>query len=582
MIEYQWIQAQDEVKATIPNIMLSPYIGVDLETTSLVPWEGKMLTVQIATVKGDVYVFDARKLNLTPLFEVLKLYEGQVIIQNAKFDLKYIYHNFKFWWEAKLYDPFVAHRLRNVGFAQEWRDKFLGLDRLVAGYLGRDMDKEVRNSFQYTTGELTEAQLEYAAEDAAVLIPLYQKMRSRVLDRQPQRILDLEFSLLPVTASLEYNGIPFNPTLWGDIADEKKERRHEAKARIIEMIDPYIDWDINLNSWQQLLKAFRAMGLDDIKRTNRQTLELHKSDHPVIEELLVYKELQKAVSTYGRKYIDNMADDGRIYADFSQLGTDTGRYSCSGPNLQQIPKNDIRYRYAFEAPEGYVMLTADLSQIEYRLAGVAAKEVPIIAEYLKEDPDFHQLAANLATQYAGREVTRDEGKTMNFSLIFQGGPYKLCDVLGISKAESRRLYQAYWKGFSKLQGYMQREGYRATVKGYSETFWGRRRYFTIPKGKDRKTQARLAAIKREGGNHPIQGTAADLLKQAMAYMFRPLWDIGAKMVHTVHDEVVVETPEDVQNEAAYIIDKSMVRAGSEIQDVIPTVVNIIADKTWTK
>lgn len=581
MPEYQWIQTQDEIKGTIPTIMLSPYIGVDLETTSLVPWNGHILTVQVSTVNGDIFIFDARRLNLKPLFEVLKLYEGLVIIQNAKFDLKYIYHNYKFWWEAELYDPFIAHRLKNVGFATDWREKFLGLDRLVKGYLGREMDKEVRNSFQHTTGELTEAQLEYAAEDVEVLIPLYQRMRPRVLERQPERILDLEFSLLPVTASLEYNGIPFNARLWGEIADEKTELRADTMANIKEMFSKYIDWDINLNSWQQLLRAFAAMDLN-IKRTNRQTLELHKHDHPVVEELLVYKKLQKAVSTYGHKYVENMSDDGRIYADFNQVGTDTGRYSCASPNLQQIPKEDVRYRHAFEAPEGYSVFTADLSQIEYRLAGVAAKEMPIIAEYLKEDPDFHQLAANLATRYAGREVTRDEGKTMNFSLIFQGGPYKLCDVLGLSKAESRSLYQAYWQGFSRLQKYMQREGYQTTVRGYSETFWGRRRFFNIPRGKDRKTQVRLAAIKREGGNHPIQGTAADLLKQAMADMFRPLWALDAKIVHTVHDEVVVIAPTEVESEVTYIIDKCMVEAGESIQDVVPTVVNISVAQTWTK
>lgn len=578
---YQWIQSQAEIKNVLPKIMLSPYLGLDLETTSLVPWKGEILTVQISTVAGEVFIFDARRTNLQSLFDILELYEGLTIIQNAKFDLKFIYHNYKFWWKSKIYDPFIAHRLKNVGYAQDWREKFLGLDRLVSGYLGREIDKEVRNSFQYTVGDLTDAQLDYAAEDVAVLIPLYQKMRPRVLARQPKCILDLEFDLLPVTASLEYNGIPFNARLWSDIAVEKAELRLKTEQVIKEMMSDYIDWDINLNSWQQLLKVFRAMELD-IQRTNKETLEAHKGDHPVIRELLAYKKLQKAVSTYGTKYIDNMSDDGRIYADFNQVGTDTGRYSCSSPNLQQIPKEDIRYRHAFEAPEGYVMLTTDLSQIEYRLAGVAAKEELIIAEYLKESPDFHQLAADLASQFAGREVTRDEGKTMNFSLIFQGGPYKLCDVLGITKAESMQLHAAYWKGFSRLQQYMHREGTQTISRGWSETLWGRRRYFSVPKGGDKKTQARLSAIRREGGNHPIQGTAADLLKQAMADMFRPLWNLNAKIVHTVHDEVVVLAPVAVQEDARNIINTCMVNAGEKIQNVVPTVVNTLIAQTWTK
>jgi DNA polymerase-1 len=546
-----------------------------------VPWKGQILTVQIATVNNGVYVFDARRLNLEPLFDALKLYAGLVIIQNAKFDLKFIYHNYKFWWEADMYDPFIAHRLKNVGYAKDWREKFLGLDRLAAGYLDISMDKEIRNSFQHTTGELTDEQLEYAAQDARILIPLYQQMRPLVLERQPQRILDIEFGLLPVTAALEYNGIPFNAQLWSDIADEKITNRADAAECIKDMLSDYIDWDINLNSWQQLLKAFKALGLD-IKRTNKETLEAHKNDHPMIKELLRYKALQKAVSTYGHKYIEHMEDDGRIYANFNQVGTDTGRYSCSGPNLQQIPKEDVRYRHAFEAPLGWLMFTADLSQIEYRLAGVAANEESIIAEYLKEDPDFHQLAADLATQFASKDITRDEGKTMNFSLIFQGGPYRLCNVLGISKVESSGLYRAYWKGFSRLQQYMQQEGRQATIRGYSETFWGRRRYFSVPRGLDRKTQARLAAIRREGGNHPIQGTAADLLKKAMVDMFRPLWNLGAKMVHTVHDEVVVMAPIAVKEEVTHIINDCMIQAGVDIQDVVPTVVNITVAQTWTK
>lgn len=724
-----------EFSVALRQIMSSEVIGFDIESTSLNPRKGTLLTIQVATPE-NVWVFDARKLNLKPLMDHLKNYKGLVIIQNGKFDLQYIYDKFGFWWQANFYDPFIAHRLKNVGIARTYKDKFVGLDRLVKGYLQTDINKEVRESFQYVEdNELTSSQLQYAAEDASVLIPLWNAMQPRCANRQSETIYKLEFDLLPITASLEYNGVKLDTNYWTKIADEKASKRQELYDKIVDIFSEYIDWDINLNSWQQLLKAFKLMGFN-LPNTQAATIAKHKNDHEVFKLLSEYKIMQKAVSTYGHGYLDHVAGDGRIYAEFNQVGTDTGRWSCSSPNLQQIPvRADDRYRKAFIAEDGNLIITSDLclhprtkiltadlkwiealevkegmelvgidedlpdkrgrrirktivekvstrvapsyliimeddteiiaseehpwlakkwpsslsgpyiwrktkdlvvgdgiakfvdvwedkwhrqgykkvksiefigdvelvsiqtstntfvaeglfthnSQIEYRLAGEFANSEVIITEYNKKEPDFHQLAADQAAKALGHPVKRSVGKTMNFALIYQAYYKKLTDVLECTDKEAKQLYDAYWTGFSDLKDYMKQKGYETLVKGYTETFWGRRRYFDIPPD-TRKNYWRRQAIKREGGNHPIQGSAADLLKKAMLYMFPQLHNLNSRLIHTVHDEVVVECPSnaEVVDECQYIIENSFIRAGSEIMERVPTKVDTNIESHWTK
>lgn len=579
--EYLYVTENNVRDLTIGNVMNSPVIGFDIEATGLDPKNDTLLTVQIATPQ-NTYVYDARKLDLTPLFQSLKHYIGTVVVQNGSFDIKWIYHNFGYWWTPKYFDTFHAQRLKNVGVARTYEEKFMGLNKLAQGYLNWELNKDIRESFTFVTyDDLTEQQLYYAAEDAAVLLPLYQTMKKKLDGRHSEFIINLEMSLLPVTAAMEYWGIAINRQLWEDIATEKELERDEVKDMFVTLMSGYGYPNINPNSWQQLKAAFTENVGIKVKDTAIATFKDHRYKNPeLIDPLIRYKELKQPTTTFGKKWLRHVANDGRVYATFNQLGTDTGRYSSDSPNLQNIPvRDDPRYRTAFVASPGNVMVTADLSQIEYRIAGELSGEQTIIEEYQKEKPDFHQLTATQAGKYMGKEISRSVGKTMNFALIYRAGPKKLIQVLGCDLATAIVLHNAYWGGYPQLDRYMQKTGIQARVRGYSETKLGRRRYFKLPTDAPKWM---LGEVERQGGNMPIQGSAADILKVATLHMFPQFNEIDAKLVSQVHDEVVVDVSPDKVDKVKDIIDTSMRYAGGLVLEKVPVITDFIIADHWSK
>lgn len=570
----------ENVGTTLSTVMLAPMLGLDVEATSLDQRTGTLLTVQIAT-PDRCFVYDARRLDLGELFRTLEHYIGTIIIQNAKFDLQYIFANYGTWlYDRKFFDPFLAHRLKNMGYAKKKGEKFVGLDRLCKGYLDYVINKDIRESFQFVTGDLTDDQLYYAAEDAAILIPLYEKMLPALQERQPRRIIEMEMSLLPVTGSMEFYGVHIDHHKWMGIAEEKELLIQDWREKFQAAFESYGWGDINPNSPKQLKEAFLEVGVK-LPDTEAKTIIKFKSKAPhLFGPLIEYKKYRQATTTFGRKWLRHADKNSNVYASFNQLGTDTGRYSCSTPNLQNIPvRDDVRYREAFIARNGYQIIAADLSQIEYRIAGEFSNELSIIQEYNKVDPDFHQLAADRAGEAMGQVIARATGKTMNFALLYQAGPGKLVDVMGCDMGTAKRLHKAYWEGFSNLQRYMKRTGYEARVRGYAETYLGRKRYFSTPPG---APNWMIKAIEREGGNMPIQGTAADILKQATLLMFEPFLQSGARLIHQVHDEVVVEVPNEHIEETVDVIRESFKRAGSEMLDLVPVITNIDVNSCWSK
>ena len=580
--EYIHVVENNVRDITMTDVLTSPILGFDVESTSLNPRIGTLLTVQLAT-RNNTYVYDARNLDLTPLFEKLKDYTGVVVVQNGSFDIKWVYHNYGFWWTSpKYFDTFHAQRLKNIGIARSYEEKFMGLDKLAAGYLQYELNKEIRDSFAYVgNDELTEQQIHYAAEDAAIMLPLYDAMLPKLKGRQSDFIIDLEMSLLPVTASMEYWGIPINGQLWEDIATEKEIERDANKDTFVELMSGYGWPEINPNSWQQLKKAFNEDVGIPIKDTTMDTFKDNRFKSPeLIDPLIRYKQLKQPTTTFGKKWLRHVADDGRVYASFNQLGTDTGRYSSDSPNLQNIPvRDDPRYREAFIAREEHVIITADLAQIEYKIAGELSGEETIVSEYQKENPDFHQLTADQAGKFMGIDIPRDTGKTMNFALIYRAGPGRLIRVLGCDMTTAKKLHKAYWGGYPQLDRFMQQQGIKSRIRGYSETKLGRRRYFSSPVGAPKWM---LNEVERQGGNMPIQGSAADILKVATLKMFPDFEHIGAKLIHQVHDEVVVDVKPELVEDAKYIINESMKYAGGLVLERTPIVTDFVVSDHWSK
>lgn len=580
--EYLYVDTANVRDVSLLDIMNSPVLGVDVESTGLNPKYETLLSVQIAT-PNNTYVYDARKLDLTPLMLQLKDYGGTVVMQNGSFDLKWLYHNYNFWWTSPtFFDTFHAQRLKNIGLAKTYEEKFMGLDKLTLGYLQYEVNKDIRDSFQFVGDDaLTDQQLYYAAEDAAILLPLWRVMESRVRGRHSDFIIDLEMSLLPITASMEYWGIPINRQLWEYIAIEKEKERDLSREEFVTLMSDYGWPEINPNSWKQLKKAFNEDVGISIKDTTMDTFKDNRHYAPeLIDPLIRYKKLRQPTTTFGKKWLRHVTEDGNVYASFNQLGTDTGRYSSDSPNLQNIPvRDDPRYREAFIAREGHVIITADLSQAEYRIAGELSNEDVITDEYNKTNPDFHQLTATQAGDFLDSSIQRSTGKTMNFALIYQAGPGRLIRLLGCNMATAKRLHAAYWGGYPKLHSFMLKTGVQARVSGYSETKLGRRRYFKLPQGAPKWM---LREIERQGGNMPIQGAVADILKIATLKMFPEFERVDAKLISQIHDEIVVDVKPEFVEETKHIINKFMKYAGGLVLEKTPVITDFIVLDHWSK
>jgi len=349
----------------------------------------------------------------------------------------------------------------------------------------------------------------------------------------------------------------------------------------------------NINSPKQLGSIlFDKMGIavkglkktaGGARSTRESELAKLKDDNPIIKDILEYREIQKLLSTY----IDNipaMADtSGRIHAEFNQAGTTTGRFSSTNPNLQNIPtKGDMgrEVRNAFIAPPKCVLAAFDYSQIEIRVLAALSKDKTLI-QVFKGGGDVHASVASRVFGVPEKEVTKDmrrKAKVINFGIIYGMGVNALRENLGGTRAEAQEFYEHYFETFPKVADYFEEVKQNAAKNGYTETYFGRRRY--LPDIRSTIPYIRASA-ERMAMNAPIQGTAADIIKMAMAKTEEALARSGlsknARLLLQVHDELVYEIDEEVLARAEDIIVDTMEHA---IGFPTPLVVSRASGKRW--
>ncbi len=334
---------------------------------------------------------------------------------------------------------------------------------------------------------------------------------------------------------------------------------------------------INLSSSEQLLAALAQVGVH-VTSTKEEALEEHAGTHPVIARLLQWRKLSHFCSAFGENLLSFVRADGRIHANFNQVGAISGRIICSGPNLQQIPKkraNDQEeedIRQCFIAPPGSRLLTADLSNIELRILAEVSGDATML-RFLAEGKDLHAETAKLMFRlppetdtkkhlYKGVKV-RDIAKTINFGLSYGMGAQGLARRLDVSVEEARDLMHTYFATYTGVASWLRRTSQEALKQGYAATLAGRKRFFKVA-GLDTSYRA---AMERTAKNHPIQGTNADILKRALALLYEVLPD-RAHIILVVHDEIVLECPEDLLGQAAQVLKDAMVQACRDYLKVV--------------
>ena len=284
--------------------------------------------------------------------------------------------------------------------------------------------------------------------------------------------------------------------------------------------------------------------------TNVVTLEILRDQHEIIEHIFNYRELSKLKSTY----VDALPElvnpkTGRVHTSYNQTGSSSGRFSSSNPNLQNIPirtEEGRKVRKAFIAPEGKVLLAVDYSQIELRVMAHISEDKTLIDAFMRGE-DIHQATAASVSGIALEDVTYEQrsfAKRVNFGLMYGMGAFRLARDSELTLAEANEFIDTYFERMPGVQRYIEETKKLAEDTGEVATLFGRRREFPSLKAK-RKGQSAQAEL-RAAINMPIQGTAADILKKAMLNLYDELKQrqSSARMILQVHDELVLEVPDD--------------------------------------
>ncbi len=393
----------------------------------------------------------------------------------------------------------------------------------------------------------------------------------------------IERPLIPIVERMNGSGVYIDVPHLAQLA---REYGAELGA-VAERVFRHAGREFNVNSPKQLA----AVLFDELKispgkqkktptgaRTTKESeLEKLAGEHPIVADVLAYRELQKLLSTYVEKMPTLVGADGRLHAEFLQAGTTTGRMASKNPNLQNIPVKTAygrRIREAFAAPKGKLLLSLDYSQIELRIAAGLSGDEKLVGTF-KRGGDIHTAVASEVFGVPPEEVDyemRRRAKVINFGILYGMGVNALRANLaqgsspdrGVSREEAARFLADYFKNFSGLAHYIERTKVSAAHLGYTETLFGRRRYFpAFASALDGlRAQAERMAI-----NAPIQGTQADIIKLAMveadARITRASWRDRVALVLQVHDELVYEADEEIVFEVAAIVREAM-------ESVVPT------------
>lgn len=599
---YRCITSERDLDDVITEIKAAQLLSIDLETTSLSPHRAKILGVALAWGENEAaYIpLDHFYLGVPTLLSSALVWErlGPIlrdpdfpkIAQNHKYDLKVL----------------TRHEIESVG----WRgDPMLmaylldpsrlsfGLDALTSDLLDHTnlTFKEVagksgsEDRFQFVE---VERATEYAAEDADMALRLYQLLKPQ-LSAEPdlQKLYDeVELPLSKVLARMELTGIALDAKLLSAQSAETRSRTLALEEEVYELAGERF----NLDSPRQLgAILFEKLGLETKgmkKRTSKgqlstrqDLLEQLSGAHPIIDKILEYRHLTKLRNTY----LDALPllvepNTERLHTSFKQTGTATGRLSSSDPNLQNIPlrtSEGRRIREAFVTAPGWRLISADYSQVELRLLAHFAKAEKLI-EGFRQGADIHAATASEIFNIPQDELTPDQrrgAKAINFGLMYGMGPKRLSESVGVSFKEAKEMIDAYFTRYGEVRAYFSQAVVEAELSESARTLMGRRRLLTdINKSGHVKKQAERLAV-----NTPIQGTAADILKVAMISLDSALrdQDLQARLLLTVHDELVLEAPEEEVEQVVKLTRSHMERAAKLS---VPLAVEVGVGQHWAE
>jgi DNA polymerase I len=528
---------------------------------------------------------------LNKLKTILEDESKKIIVQNAKFDLK-ILERYGVKIHQNFFDTMLASYVDNPSNKHGLKTQ----SKRVFDLKMTEIEDLIGTGKKQTL--MSDAPIElvsdYACADAHITFKLHDHYLKKLDAREIKLLNEIEFPVISVLKDIENQGISLDVNFLSELSKDIHSKIDILQKRIFELAKE----EFNIGSPKQLgVVMFEKLELPVVGKkkktgsysTDMSTLETLLHDYELspenkefIELIIEYRTHMKLASTY----IDNLPaliakEDNRLHSDFNQVVTTTGRLSSSNPNLQNIPirsEYGRQIRKAFTAKDSSkVLLSADYSQIELRVLAHLADEKALI-EAFNNDQDIHARTAMEIFGLKEDEVTSDHrriGKTLNFALIYMQGPFATAKQLGISMSEAKKFIDTYFKVFPKVKPFMNKTIEDAHEHEYTETMFGRRRYFRNLNSNNKILQKEE---ERQAFNAGIQGSAADIMKMAMINLDKRLkaYD-GANLILQVHDEMIVECDIGIKDEIKKIIVEEM---SSATKLKVPLKVDIGEGNNW--
>jgi DNA polymerase-1 len=585
---YQLITDAAALRAAMTELSKHQVVGLDTETTSLDPYAGRMRLVQLAApdgvriidldrfIDGDLKNGDA----LAPLRQLLAASRPVKIAHNAKFDAKWIKHDLGVE-IGGLFDTLLASQIISAGDSDDRH----GLEPVAARYLNEQVDKAERLSDW--SGPLSSAQLEYAARDAAVLVPLRERMIDRLKSDGLVECAQLEFECVLPVATIELSGLYLDPARWREQLKKVQTTRVVLADELQELLSAgavqgslFGRAEINLDSHVQLTDALKNLGVPLPDSTRNWKLQPLAAEYPVVAKLLEYRTMQKALTSYGEGILDMISPvTGRLHADFRQIGAHTGRFACSNPNIQQVP-HDVEYRRCFRAPEGRKLVISDYSQIELRILADFSGDRGFVDAF-NSGADLHRVTAAQVFNVQADQVTRaqrDFAKGLNFGVVYGIGAQRFSIMTGMTLTDAEDVLRKYFATYRGLDSWLRDAANRAVREGCARTASGRLARFRF----DPEDRQAISGTQRNGKNTPIQGTSADILKRALRLLHDELRNTNTRIVNIIHDEIVVETDADDAEAIVEVVERAMCTAGEVYVSKVPVKVESKIADEWVK
>src|SRR6267142_544090 len=589
--QYQLVTTAEEMRRAVDELFHKHAVGLDTETTELDPYLGRLRLIQLASPDG-VYIVDLNRFadadlksgaEMEPLRQLLTAPRPIKIAHNAKFDAKFIKHNLGVD-IVGIFDTLLASQIVSAGGLEDRH----GLNAIAERYLNEAVDKSERlSNWEF---ELSESQLQYAARDAAVLLPLRDKLIERIRALDLIQCARLEFACVMPVVDIELTGFFMNKERWleqlaivetrrGELANELQEMMGEGVAQASLFGPPRAN--INLDSQQQVTEALNRMGIPVPESTRNWKLQPLAAQYPVVATLLEYRTMQKALTSYGQNMIEFInPKTGRLHADFRQIGAPTGRFACTNPNIQQVP-HAVEYRRCFMGhPDSRQLVIADYSQIELRILAEFSGDEGFI-EAFNSGADLHRVTAAQVFGVAQDRVSkeqRDFAKRLNFGVVYGIGAQRFSMMTKLTVPEAEDVLRRYFRTYRQLDTYLREAANTAVRDRQARTASGRLVRFRY----DENDRQQISMTQRNGKNTPIQGTSADILKRALRLLEDDLRDTSAKIVNIIHDEIVVEVDADEAQDIAQRVERAMCAAGQEYVRNVPVKVETEIADEWVK